>query len=196
VELLSVLLGSGNKKRDVFSLAHEILPLIDSAGPSLSAAKLKQIPGIGPAKAALLVSALEFARRRIRPAGSKITCAADIYPLLRHFADRRQEHFISISLNGAHEVIALRVVTIGLVNVTQVHPREVFADPLCDRACALIVAHNHPSGNLTPSKEDLNVTEVLKQAGKLLGIKLLDHVIFGSAGYRSLNEEGVSFSYP
>jgi DNA repair protein RadC len=86
------------------------------------------------------------------------------------------------------------VVTIGLVNVTQVHPREVFADPLCDRACALVVAHNHPSGNLTPSKEDLQVTEVLKEAGKLLGIRLLDHVIFGAAGYRSLSEEGVGFS--
>jgi len=194
IELLSVLLGSGSKKRDVFGVAQEILPLLDSAGADVSAAALRKVAGIGPAKAALLLSALEFARRRIRPKGVKITCASDVFPLLTHFADRHQEHFITISLNGAHEVIATRVVTIGLVNVTQVHPREVFADPLCDRACALVVAHNHPSGNLTPSKEDLQVTEVLKEAGKLLGIRLLDHVIFGAAGYRSLSEEGVNFS--
>jgi len=78
----------------------------------------------------------------------------DAFPLLAHYADKRQEHFIVISLNGGHEVNAVREVTKGLINKTVVHPREVFADPITDRACAILVAHNHPSGNLDPSDED------------------------------------------
>jgi DNA repair protein RadC len=103
-------------------------------------------------------------------------------------ADRKQEHFLCISLNGAYEVIAVRTVSVGLVNKTQVHPREVFADPLTDRATAIIVAHNHPTGNLTPSKEDIAITRQLKSAGEILGIKLLDHIIFSHKGYYSFME--------
>ena len=110
-------------------------------------------------------------------------------PLVSHLADRKQEHFICISLNGAHEVIASRVITIGLVNATQVHPREVFCDPICDRASAVIVAHNHPSGQLEPSNADRLVTKNLKEAGELLGIRLLDHVIFSSAGFYSFADK-------
>jgi len=194
VELLSMLLGSGNRNQDVFSVAKALITVIDSSWPHISAQPLTKIPGIGAAKAALIVAALEFARRRIRPQGVKIRSAADAFPLLQHLADRPQEHFLTISLNGANEVIATRVVTIGLVNVTQVHPREVFSDPICDRACAIIIAHNHPSGNLSPSDEDLRVTDSLKKAGRLLGIRLLDHLIFSPQGYYSLGENGVDFS--
>jgi len=194
VELLSMLLGSGNRNQDVFSVAKALITVIDSSWPQISAQPLTKIPGIGAAKAALIVAALEFARRRIRPQGVKIRSAADAFPLLQHLADRPQEHFLTISLNGAHEVIATRVVTIGLVNVTQVHPREVFSDPICDRACAIIIAHNHPSGNLSPSDEDLRVTDSLKKAGRILGIRLLDHLIFSPQGYYSLGENGVDFS--
>ena len=91
-------------------------------------------------------------------------------PLISHLADRKQEHFLCISLNGANEVIANRVISVGLVNKTQVHPREVFADPITDRATAIIIAHNHPAGGLTPSKEDIEVTLQLKAAGETLGI--------------------------
>jgi DNA repair protein RadC len=114
-----------------------------------------------------------------------------VLPLIRHFADRKQEHFICVSLNGANEIIATRVVSVGLVNKTQVHPREVFADPITDRASAVIVAHNHPSGSLEPSKEDIDITARLKSAGEILGIRLLDHVIFNSKGYYSFLEKGL-----
>jgi DNA repair protein RadC len=97
---------------------------------------------------------------------------------------------ICISVNGANEVITSRVVSVGLVNKTQVHPREVFADPITDRASAIIVAHNHPVGGLTPSKEDIEVTRRLKAAGETLGIRLLDHVIFNQKGYYSFLENG------
>jgi len=190
LELLAVLLGSGTKKHDVMALANRILKVIDQNGGRADANALQQIEGVGSAKAALVAAALEFARRRIRPEGTKISFPAAVLPLISHFADRKQEHFICLSLNGANEVITSRVVSVGLVNKTQVHPREVFADPITDRASSIIVAHNHPAGTLTPSKEDIEITRQLKSAGKTLGIKLLDHIIFNHKGYFSFQENG------
>jgi DNA repair protein RadC len=152
--------------------------------------ELQKTEGIGLAKATLIAAALEFARRRIRPEGLRISFPADCLPLIRHYADRKQEHFLCISINGANEVIKNRIVSVGLVNRTQVHPREVFADPITDRASAIIVAHNHPSGGLLPSKEDIEITKQLKSAGETLGIRLLDHIIFNHKGYYSFLEKG------
>ena len=191
LELLAILLGSGTKDSDVLTVAGRILKAIDGGKDKVSLDALQEIEGVGPAKASLIAAALEFARRRIRPEGLRIAFPPDVLPLIRHFADRRQEHFITISLNGANEVIATRVVSVGLVNKTQVHPREVFADPITDRASTVIVAHNHPSGSLEPSKEDIDITGQLKSAGEILGIRLLDHVIFDSKGYYSFLEKGL-----
>ncbi|MBA3018799.1 MAG: DNA repair protein RadC [Desulfobacteraceae bacterium] len=190
LELLAVLLGSGTKKVDVMALASRILKVVDQSGGTADVNALQQIEGVGSAKAALIAAALEFARRRIRPEGTKISSPVDVLPLISHFADRKQEHFICLSLNGANEVIISRVVSVGLVNKTQVHPREVFADPITDRAASIIVAHNHPAGTLTPSKEDIEITMQLKSAGKTLGIKLLDHIIFNHKGFFSFQENG------
>jgi DNA repair protein RadC len=190
LELLTVLLGSGIRGRSASVLARELLPIIDRYAERLETSIVAQVPGVGVAKASLLAAALEFSRRRIRPGGVKIRSSADVLPLVRHLADRRQEHFIAISLNGAHEVIATRVVTIGLVNSTQVHAREVFSDPISDRACAVIVAHNHPSGCVEPSIEDAQVTKSLREAGRILGIKLLDHIVFGPNSHYSFAEHG------
>lgn len=189
-ELLAVALGSGSRDKDVLTLARELLPVFDQRNGSLRAEHLAEVRGLGEAKAAALTAMIEFARRRIRPEGVKIRTAADIIPLIQHIAERKQEHFICISLNGAHEVIATRTVTVGLVNAAHVHPREVFSDPITDRACAIIVAHNHPSGDLTPSAEDIDVTKRLDKAGTTLGIRLLDHVVFSRRGYFSLREAG------
>jgi DNA repair protein RadC len=191
LELLAILLGSGTKGSDVLAVAGRILKVLDGRNEKLGAEELQAIEGVGPAKASLIAAALEFARRRIRPEGLRISFPADVLPLIRHYADRRQEHFICVSLNGANEVIAARVVSVGLVNKTQVHPREVFADPITDRASAVIVAHNHPSGSLEPSREDIDITGQLKSAGEILGIRLLDHVIFDSKGYYSFLEKGL-----
>jgi DNA repair protein RadC len=191
LELLAILLGSGTKTGDVLTVAGRILKVLDGRNEKLSVEELQKIEGVGPAKASLIAAALEFARRRIRPEGLRISFPPDVLPLIRHFADRKQEHFICASLNGANEVIATRVVSVGLVNKTQVHPREVFADPLIDRASAVIVAHNHPSGSLEPSKEDIDITGQLKSAGEILGIRLLDHVIFNSKGYYSFLEKSL-----
>ena len=191
LELMAILLGSGTKESDVLTVAGRILEMLDGRNEKLSLEELQKIEGVGPAKASLIAAALEFARRRIRPEGLRISFPSDVLPLIRHFADRRQEHFICVSLNGANEVIATRVVSVGLVNKTQVHPREVFADPITDRASAVIVAHNHPSGSLEPSKEDIDITGQLKSAGEILGIRLLDHIVFNQKGYYSFLESGL-----
>lgn len=187
-ELLAILLGSGTQTHDVLTLAGRILKVLDATSANPSLEQLQSIDGIGPAKATTILAALELARRRIRPEGFKIGLPPDVLPLIQHMADRKQEHFLCISLNGAYEVIAVRTVSVGLVNKTQVHPREVFADPLTDRATAIIVAHNHPTGNLTPSKDDIAITRQLKSAGETLGIRLLDHIIFSHKGYYSFME--------
>jgi len=190
MELLAILIGKGTKDRDVLALSRQLIKVVDQKGLELTVEDILDIKGIGTAKAALIVAALEFVRRRVKEEGVRIQSPVDVVPLIQHYANRKQEHFISISLNGANEVMNIRVVTIGLIDKSHVHPREVFADILVERASAVIVAHNHPSGSLTPSREDMAVTKQLKEAGDLLGIKLLDHIIFSRRGYYSFLEHG------
>jgi DNA repair protein RadC len=187
-QLVETILGSGIRGKDIKKLAEEVLELYDRFGPELSSDQLIMINGLGVAKTTLLCAAMELGRRMYRPASGKVREPSDALRFIRHYSDRKQEMFICISLNGAHEVIKTRVVSIGLVNRTIVHPREVFADPLGDRASAIIVAHNHPSGNTEPSLEDEEVTVRLRHTGEILGIQLLDHIIFSGDSYYSFNE--------
>ncbi len=189
-ELLAVLLGKGTQTMDVMKLAGKLAKVIDEKGLGVSADDLREFDGVGDAKATLILAAIEFARRRIKPEGVKIETPADLLPHVRHYADRKQEHFLCASINGANEILNIRVVSIGLIDRTPVHPREVFADALMDRASAIIVAHNHPSGSLQPSVADVDVTAQLKAAGVVLGITLLDHIIFNRNGYFSFLEAG------
>ena len=187
-ELLAIVLSKGSKKTDVLSLSKKIVKIIDEKGLLFTAHDLMEIDGIGNAKATTIAAAFEFVRRRIKPEGLKIKFPADVLPLIQHYADRKQEHFLCISINGANEVMNVRVVSIGLVNKSQVHPREVFADVISERASAVIVAHNHPNGELKPSAEDIMVTKKLKEAALTLGLSLLDHIIFNTKGYFSFAE--------
>ena len=189
-ELLAILLGKGVPGMDVMKLAGKLAKVIDEKGLSVRAEDLREFTGVGNAKATLVIAALEFARRRIKPEGAKIETPADLLPHVRHYADRKQEHFLCASINGANEILNIRVVSIGLIDRTPVHPREVFADALTDRASAIIVAHNHPAGSLEPSASDVEVTTQLKAAGIVMGITLLDHIIFNRSGYFSFLESG------
>ncbi len=189
-ELLAVLLGKGTPGMDVMTLASKLARLIDEKGLDVKAADLSQFAGVGDAKATLILAAIEFARRRIKPEGARIVTPADLLPHVRHFADRKQEHFLCASINGANEILNIRVVSIGLVDRSPVHPREVFADALADRASAVIVAHNHPSGGVDPSQSDIDITVQLKAAGEVVGIGLLDHIIFNRTAYFSFLEHG------
>ncbi len=190
-ELVAILIGSGTKNHDVGKVAAEILSLLDRTPTEqqLDLNHLMGINGLGKAKASLICAALELGRRRLPLRKKQIIFPGDVYPLIQHFGSRMQEHFLCISLNGAHEVMSVTTVSIGLVNLTIVHPREVFSIPIRDRATAILVAHNHPSRNLKPSGDDKAVTRRLISAGDILGIKVLDHLIFSEEGYRSMLEE-------
>ncbi|MCK5673187.1 MAG: DNA repair protein RadC, partial [Spirochaetales bacterium] len=189
-ELLAILLGTGIQGKNVFVLAEEVLKILDGNNYKTSIRDLLTISGLGKAKSTLISASLELSRRILCPDRKKITSPADAIPLISHYSDRKQEHFLCVSLNGAHEVIQVRVVSMGLVNRTLVHPREIFSDPLMDRAAAVLIAHNHPSGNIEPSQEDIEITRRIKNAGVILGIELLDHIIFTDNAYYSFLEEG------
>jgi len=191
IELLAAVLGTGTKGKGVLALAEEVLALVEPGSQPPDASKLRALAGMGEAKAAAISAALELGKRLYGIRERRISGPRDLHPLLAHWADRKQERFLCASLNGAHELIAIRVVSMGLVNRTVVHPREVFADPIVDRACAIIVAHNHPSGKLDPSPEDMDITKRLRQAGELIGIDLLDHLIFDADAWVSFVERGL-----
>ena len=127
-------------------------------------------------------------RRRKDPGAIKKP--EEAYNLVKHFGKTEKEHFLVITLNGAHEPISVSITSIGLVNKTVVHPREVFVRAIQDMASAIIICHNHPSGTLEPSTEDKEVTERLCKAGQLIGITVIDHIIFSEFGYASLRAEG------
>jgi DNA repair protein RadC len=189
-ELLSIILVSGIKGKNVSVLAEELLSKLDNMKEMPQVKELCGMAGLGKSKACTVAALLEFGRRKWA-SGQKIRKPIDIFNLIRHHADRRQERFLCLSLNGAHELLAVRTVTIGLVNRTIVHPREVFADPILDRASAIAVAHNHPSGNIQPSAEDNEITLRLKAAGDILGIGFLDHLIFTDSLFFSYRQKGL-----
>ena len=190
-ELVAAILGRGVKGVDVVAMSKSVAKLIREHKENLSVEHLTSVPGMGLAKAAQSLSAFELARRYLLKETVTITSAKDILPLVADIANKQQEYFVCISLNGANEVIEKRIVTIGLVNSSQIHPREVFADVIADRAAAVIFAHNHPSGDPKPSETDAKTHKQLTEAGKILGLGILDHIIVTKKGYFSFQEAGL-----
>ena len=190
LELLMILLSSGNAKRRVNEIALDLLTLLDTKVDATTD-DIAKISGIGTAKASVISAALELGRRRFVKNSNTISTPNDIFLEVKHFATREQEQFIVIVLNGAHEVINIFTATIGLVNRALIHPREVFSDPIARRATAIILAHNHPSGILEPSREDITTTSRLAESGEILGIKVIDHLIFSTKSYYSFREHGL-----
>ncbi len=191
IELIAVILGSGNKGQDVMTLSSRVSRLLAKHKGHITVEMLTSVDGIGLAKASQILACFELARRFIVKESVKISEAKEVVPLLNDIADKKQEYFVCISLNGANEIIEKRIVTVGLLNKTQVHPREVFADAITDRAASVIVSHNHPSGELEPSASDLKIHEQLSEAGKIIGINVLDHIIISKKGYFSFQENGL-----
>lgn len=189
-ELIMVLIGSNYHKRPAGEIAEEVLARLDRY-PESTMSDLRMIKGMGPIKASLVEASLELGRRRIQRKPRTIVSPKDIFKEVLHFASREQEHFIIVMLNGAYEVIGSFVSTIGLVNRALVHPREVFAPAIEKRASAIALAHNHPSGSLMPSDEDKEVTRRISKAGMLLGIKVIDHVVFTEESYYSFLEHSL-----
>lgn len=190
-ELVAAILGMGTAGIDVRTMARQVAGLIREHRENLTLDHLMAVPGMGLAKGGQILSAFELARRHLLRQSVKIESAEDVVPLLADIVEKTQEHFVCITLNGANEVIEKRVVTIGLLDKSLVHPRDVFADVITDRAAAVIFAHNHPSGDLQPSEHDLKTQEQLEEAAKILGIRVLDHVIVSKKGYFSFQESGL-----
>jgi DNA repair protein RadC len=191
LELMVVLLGTGIKGRDVFYVAKDIIAVAEHDFEHLSVEKLKKVEGIGTAQACKIMAALEFSRRFLIREGVRILDYNDVLPLVEDLRDKKQEFFLTLTLDGGQNLIQKRTVFIGTLNESFVHPREIFADAISDRAASIILVHNHPSVDVYPSKEDILVTNRLQEVAKLVGIKVLDHIIITKTESFSFKNKGL-----
>lgn len=194
-ELLAILLRTGYEGRNVLEISRGIVKrypvnkLVD-----MDLKELTTIKGIGRAKAAGLVAGFELAKRGLNQGigiEPTITSPADVLGLLTDIKDLRKEYFVALFLNARNQVICREDVSIGSLNASLVHPREVFAPAVGSSAASVILAHNHPSGDVTPSREDIELTRRMVQAGEIMGIEVLDHLIVGSERFLSMKEANV-----
>ena len=186
-ELLMAIIGSGTQYADVTKLAREVQKLLKEKGSELAYEDLLNVKSLGPAKATNIMAGFELWRRQFEVSERPIIDSPEkAVEQLSDIRDKKQEYFLYLTLDGANHLIAKRIITIGTLTASLVHPREVFAEAITDRAASIIVAHNHPSGTLTPSSADSEVTQRLEEAGAVLGIKLVDHLIVSSSGHLSI----------
>ena len=187
LELLMAIIGSGNARADVGKIARQVLKLLRAKGGELSYDDLRGVVGLGEAKIPMILASLELARRYLLDSDQPIIDSSEkAVELMADIRDKKQEYFVCLTLDGANRLIAKRVVTIGTLTASLVHPREVFADAIVDRAASIIVVHNHPSGSLEASTADREATNRLRQAGELLGINLVDHIIITKDNFQSI----------
>ena len=195
-ELLAILLRTGRAGETALEIGRSLAALPGGlTGLSrLTAAQLAEIKGIGPAKAVAILAALELGKRcATQKPQAKLTirsaadAAAAVVPRLRY---ETKEHFLALLLDTKHHVLDMPVISIGTLDMSVVHPREVFFPAIVQHAAALILVHNHPSGEPTPSREDHAVTDKLVQAGAIFDIPVLDHIVVGDGCYVSFREKG------
>ena len=193
-ELIALIFGSGGKDHPLMTISKDIETLLeDEKLDALDMKKLSSIQGVGTSKACQLIAAFELAKRfYIESEKPLIRTPKDLLPLLKDYAEKKQEHFLTVTLDGSRRVINVHLTFIGTLNYAPLHPREVFAVACTDRAASIIVAHNHPSGTLTPSDKDKAVTKQLRDVGFMMGIELLDHIIFSKGnGFFSFAGNGI-----
>jgi len=194
-ELLAIILRTGNKKENVLELSRKILQKFNLKNLStISYNEVKKFPGIKTAKACQILACFELARRfaAYRVHKEPIKSAKDVFQILMpSLKYAKKEHFIGLYLDTRNYIIRKEIISIGTINSSVIHPREVFSPALTDGACSVILVHNHPSGNPTPSEEDNDITKRLVEAAKVLCIQLLDHVIIGEKSYFSFSEKGL-----
>ncbi len=197
MELLAIIFGSGSKEKNVFDMAQDLVGSLKGGVKDLAQIRLEEltaIEGIGVGKAAQVLAVVELGRRvhmGSMPEKLKVTTPKDVaHVLINELKHHKQEHFVVVLLDTKNQWIAMETITIGTLNASLVHPREVFKPAIKRSANSIILAHNHPSGITDPSQEDLNLTTRLIESGKILGIQVVDHIIVGEMGYCSLKELG------
>lgn len=176
-ELLEVLIGSGTKGADVSFIARKIQKLLLKGTLSVTYDALIAIKGVSIATAGKILAGLELSRRHLVRDSTPLLTQSDILARLGDIRTKQQEYFVALNLDGGQRLIAQRTITIGTLDSVIAHPREVFADAIVDRAASIVIAHNHPSGDASPSQKDITLTQHLVAAGQLLGIGLRDHII-------------------
>jgi DNA repair protein RadC len=197
-ELLAILIGSGTKEQSALDIARN---LTESVYRKQWLARVHQvneltaINGLGPARAAVIVAALELGRRlSLLSDNKKIIIhspseGAEL--IMNRLRYERQEHFLTVLLNSKGKVMAVEEISVGSLNATVAHPREVYAPAIVQHAAAILVFHNHPSGDPTPSREDRRLTCRLQETGKIMEVPLMDHIIIGDGIYYSFKEHGL-----
>jgi len=197
-ELLAIIMGSGSRDETAVELARKILASVDNNWHQLSLLTIKDLTkfkGVGEVKAISIATALEIGRRRASqeiPEKPQISSSNDAYQILKfHLADLRTEEFWAIFLNQSNKVIHISQLTQGGINQSIVDIRILFKNALDHFATGIIVAHNHPSGNLKPSSEDIHITKKIKEAGNLMNIQVLDHLIITQNSYLSFADENL-----
>lgn len=188
-ELIMILLGSGIKGVPVGNLSDQVLDILSNCTPDEIRGQLSAIPGMGPGKTTLVLAAVELGRRIAAKNSLRVKKPTDIVPFIQSYALKQEEHFLCITLDSSHDIKKLHEISKGILNRSLIHPREIFADAITDRAAAIILAHNHPSGIAQPSKADTEVTQMILDASKIMGITLLDHIIVTKTGYFSFREK-------
>ncbi len=195
-ELIAILLGSGTRNESVLNLANRVLMHFEGLKLLKNATieELTAIKGIGPARGVIMLAALELGERlnKYKPTERYVVRSpedgADY--VMEEMRTLDQEHFIALFLNTKNQIIHSQTIFIGTLNSSVVHPREIFREAVRRSSASIIVAHNHPSGDPTPSPEDINVTKRLVKAGKIMGIEVLDHLVIGDGRFVSLKEKG------
>lgn len=183
-ELLQALIGSGNAQANVTKIARDVQTMLKKHGAGITYEHLQRITGLGAAKITEILAAFELSKRYLLDSEQPIIDSPEkAVELLGDIRDKKQEHFVCLTLDGANRLISKRTITIGTLTASLVHPREVFADAITDRAASVIIAHNHPSGSLDSSDADKQVTARLSEAGLLLGINVLDHIIITKSSF-------------
>ena len=190
-ELIMLILGKGTKNNPIESLAEKVTKTINSSNEEELIPNLKKINGMGESRALIIAAALELGRRRRGILRSSINAPKDVIPFLQHYTLMPTEHFITVTVNGAKEILSTRVVSVGTINKALIHPREVFANAVSEYASGIICCHNHPCGQCYPSNADIDSTKILQKAAKILGIVFMDHIIITKEDYFSFLEHGM-----
>lgn len=192
-ELIAILLGTGTKDSNAVSVATKLLrqyPLKTLSGVTID--ELQKIVGVGKVKALHINAALELGRRVFSPASITKTIiydTKDAVSLCREFASKKQEYMVVLYLNARHELLQKEIIGMGSLNALVIEPKEIFSPAVVSPCAEIIIIHNHPSGDPTPSEEDISFTSRVQKAGEIMGILLIDHLILSSSGFFSFRDE-------